>query len=254
MCACADAASSTIIRHARRVVPLARQPRAIHLLTRMSSSLPAAPTEAPRLLHADEALLLLDKPAGLLAVAGKGETGHVHLARWVQQRWPEARVVHRLDMATSGLMLFARSAAVQADLGTLFASRSVHKDYLALVHGHPAQHGGDITLPLGPDWPRRPRQQVDLLHGKPAHTRWQVLQRSHDADGRPVSRLALQPLTGRTHQLRVHLLALGHAIVGDRLYAPDRDAAPRLMLHAQALALVHPLSGQPCHFRCDAPF
>lgn len=220
--------------------------------------LPPAPTEPPRLLHADEALLVLHKPAGLLAVAGKGEAGQLHLAGWVQQRWPEALVVHRLDMATSGLMVFARSAAVQATLGTLFATRAVDKHYLALVHGHPTHSAGDITLPLGPDWPQRPRQQVDLQRGKPAHTRWQLLQRSLGPLGQPISRLALQPLTGRTHQLRVHLLALGHPIVGDGLYTPGATAQgetpSRLMLHAQRLALPHPLSGQPCQFHSPAPF
>ena len=220
----------------------------------MPSQLPPAPTEAPRLQHADEALLVLDKPAGLLAVAGRGEAGQVHLAGWVQQRWPEALLVHRLDMATSGLMLFARSAAVQAALGELFAARLVDKQYLALVHGHPAQDSGDITLPVGADWPQRPRQQVDAVHGKPAHTRWQVLERRFTPAGQPVARLALQPLTGRTHQLRVHLLALGHAIVGDGLYAPEGITAPRLMLHASELRLPHPLTGQPCHFSSPAPF
>lgn len=220
----------------------------------MSPALPPAPTQAPQLLHADEALLVLDKPAGLLAVAGKGEAGQVHLAGWVQQRWPEALVVHRLDMATSGLMLFARSPAVQAALGSLFASRSIVKQYQALVHGHPAGDMGDINLPLAADWPQRPRQRVDAVHGKPAHTRWQLLQRAQTAAGQPCSRLALQPLTGRTHQLRVHLLALGHAIVGDTLYAPQGLAAPRLMLHACELALQHPLSGQPCRFVSPVPF
>ncbi len=215
---------------------------------------PEAPTQPPRLLYEDNALLVLDKPAGMLAVAGKGEAGQVHLAGWVQQRWPQALVVHRLDMATSGLMLFALNAQVQATLGTLFAQRKVDKQYRAWVHGHPTEDAGEITLPVGPDWPQRPRQQVDLVRGKPAHTCWQVLQRSVSAtDQAPVSRLALQPLTGRTHQLRVHLLAWGHPIVGDRLYAPQADGAPRLMLHAQSLALPHPLSGQPCCFDSPAP-
>ncbi len=220
----------------------------------MRPALPPSPTDLPRVLHVDDALLVLDKPAGLLAVAGKGEAGQVHLAGWVQQRFPNALVVHRLDMATSGLMLFARSVAVQATLGTLFAIRGVDKQYQALVHGHLAQDEGDIALPLGADWPQRPRQQVDLAHGKPAHTRWRLLAREQGADGVPVSRLALQPLTGRTHQLRVHLLAAGHAILGDTLYAPDGPSAPRLMLHACALALPHPLTGQPCRFHSPVPF
>jgi tRNA pseudouridine32 synthase / 23S rRNA pseudouridine746 synthase len=220
----------------------------------LPSALPPPATEEPRLMHLDDSLLVVDKPAGLLAVAGKGEAGQTHLAGWVQARWPEALVVHRLDMATSGLMMFARSPATQAALGQQFAKRAVHKDYVALVHGHVAQDGGDISFPVGADWPRRPRQRVDPEHGKPAHTRWQLLARSVTSQGLPVSRLSLQPLTGRTHQLRVHLLALGHAIVGDGLYLPDGPAAPRLMLHAQTLTLKHPLTGADCHFHSPAPF
>ena len=203
------------------------------------------------LLHADPALLAVDKPAGLLAVPGRGDDKQDCLWSRVQAQWPDALVVHRLDMATSGLMLFARGAAVQRQLSMDFAARRIHKHYVALVHGRLAEGQGRIELPLAADWPRRPLQKVDLQHGKPSITDWQVL--GFDA-ARQATRLALQPLTGRSHQLRVHLAAIGHPILGDALYAPPALQGGRLMLHAQALQLVHPTSGQPLRLHCEAPF
>ena len=211
----------------------------------------ASPRENVELVHEDAHLLVVAKPAGLLAVPGRGEAGLENLAARVKARWPEALVVHRLDQATSGLMLFARGAAMQRALSALFRERRVRKRYEAWVHGRVAGDGGSIALPLAVDWPRRPRQQVDLLRGKPSLTRWRVLAR--DEAAAPRTRLELEPHTGRSHQLRVHLLALGHAIVGDALYAPERPA-PRLLLHATELGLVHPASGQTLHWRHPAPF
>jgi len=204
-------------------------------------------------LHHDDALIVVDKPAGLLAVPGRGADKQDCLAARVQARWPDARVVHRLDMATSGLMLFARSVEMQRCLSRCFEMRRVDKQYIAVVHGRLPAASGCIELPLAADWPRRPLQKVDLLLGRPALTKWQVLG-VDDVLG--TTRLALQPLTGRTHQLRVHLSAIGHPILGDALYAPPamQQRAGRLLLHASGLAFDHPLSGLRLQLQSDAPF
>lgn len=201
------------------------------------------------LLHADESLLVVDKPPGLLAVPGRGEGGRDNLAARVQHRWTDAMVVHRLDMATSGLMLFARGAAMQRALSMAFARGAVAKRYVAVVEGIVDGDEGLIDAPLAADWPQRPRQRVDDLRGKPSTTRWRVIAREPDA-----TRLLLQPLTGRTHQLRVHLQWLGHPIRGDALYAPAPLRAGRLLLHATRLDVVHPRSGKPCGFDSPVPF
>jgi tRNA pseudouridine32 synthase/23S rRNA pseudouridine746 synthase len=205
--------------------------------------------EALRLLHVDDALLVVDKPSGLLAVPGRGEPDC--LAARVQAMFADARVVHRLDQATSGLMLFARGAAMQRALSMAFARRAVDKRYVAVVAGVMAEDQGTIELPLMRDWPNRPRQIVDHAQGKPSLTRWRVLAR--DAAS---TRVELAPLTGRSHQLRVHLQAIGHPIVGDGLYAPaDVQAlAARLLLHASALSFAHPVSGEGLRVSSDAPF
>jgi len=204
-------------------------------------------------IHEDEACAVVLKPGGLLSVPGRGALAAGSLTDPVQQRWPEARVVHRLDMATSGLLLFARGLHWQRAFRRLYAERAIDQHYVAIVRGHLEGDEGEIALPLAADWPNRPRQRVDLLQGKPAWTRWQVLAR--DPAG-AWTRLALQPLTGRTHQLRVHLAAIGHPILGDALYSPDTaDAeAPRLMLHAQGLCFVHPLHGTVLQLHAAAPF
>ena len=201
------------------------------------------------LLHADDALIVVDKPCGLLAVPGRGEAGRQHLAGQVQQRFADALVVHRLDMATSGLMLFARGAAVQRALSQAFAARQVHKRYVAVVQGLVADDAGRIDAPLAADWPQRPRQRVDAEQGKPSTTLWRVLARGADH-----TRLELEPLTGRTHQLRVHLLHIAHPICGDALYGPEPPLAGRLLLHASALAFAHPLHGAACRFDSAPPF
>lgn len=212
-------------------------------------------------LYVDAHLLVVDKPAGLLAVPGRGEDKQDCLVARLRSDWPDALVVHRLDMATSGLMVFARDPATQATLGRQFAERRVYKRYVAVVDGRlePVEKTQDdegwsmIDLPLMADWPRRPLQKVDAAEGKPSGTRWRVL--AHDPQAR-TTRVSLQPLTGRTHQLRVHLLALGHAIVGDALYAGPAVAArsPRLLLHAETLALAHPVTGQPLRFDAAPAF
>ena len=207
------------------------------------------------LVHEDAALLVLDKPAGLLAVPGRGPDKADCLSARAQQRWPDALIVHRLDQATSGLMLLARGPAMQRTLSQAFAERRVHKRYEAIVHGPMPDAATDdgwglIELPLRLDWPRRPRSIVDAEHGKSSRTRWRVLQRHAATD---TTRLALEPVTGRSHQLRVHLQAIGHPIVGDALYGPP-DGAPRLMLHACALRLAHPLGGPALVLQRPAPF
>jgi tRNA pseudouridine32 synthase / 23S rRNA pseudouridine746 synthase len=202
-------------------------------LTAHPSTLPAPPGFP--LVHQDDRLLVADKPAGLLCVPGRGPANADCLAARVQAACADALVVHRLDMATSGLVLFGRGAAVQRTLSIAFAERRMHKRYLAVVAGLVADDAGEIDLPLAADWPNRPRQRVDAVAGKPSRTRWQVLARDAAAG---TSRLALEPLTGRTHQLRLHLAAIGHPILGDALYAPPPldTAAPRLLLHAGHLA------------------
>lgn len=204
------------------------------------------------LVHVDTDLIVLDKPAGLLAVPGRGPDKQDCLSARVQARWADARVVHRLDMATSGLMLMARGAESQRRLSQAFEAREIGKQYLAVVHGLIAAAQGQdwqcIDLPLAVDWPQRPRQTVDLQRGRPSQTRWRVLERAGQT-----TRLLLEPITGRSHQLRVHLQAIGHPIVGDSLYGPPEPPG-RLLLHACRLNLIHPGSGQPVSFESAAPF
>lgn len=204
-------------------------------------------------IHEDEALLAIDKPAGLLAVPGRGADKQDCLWLRVQARWPDALVVHRLDMATSGLMLFARGADMQRRLSRDFAARRIEKHYVALVDGRLLAAAGRIELPLAADWLRRPLQKVDTDTGKAALTEWLVL--GFDALLQ-ATRLALQPHTGRTHQLRVHLQSIGHPILGDALYAPPSvlARAERLLLHACELRMAHPLNGEALLLRCEAPF
>ena len=204
-------------------------------------------------IFVDEHLLVLDKPAGLLSVPGRGADKADCLSARAQAQWSDARVVHRLDMATSGLVLFARGADMQRRLSMAFAAREVHKRYVAVVSGVMAQDVGEIDLPLAADWPRRPLQVVDPVRGKASLTRWRVLRR--DA-AQAQTRVELVPVTGRTHQLRVHLQAIGHGILGDALYAPAQYLASpaRLMLHATWLGYAHPEGGQPMHHQSPPPF
>jgi len=213
--------------------------------------MPALPDTAPQWLFIDADLLVVDKPSGMLSVPGRSEPDC--MAARVQAHVADALVVHRLDMATSGLMLFARGKTMQQHLSRAFARREVHKRYVAVVHGLMQHSAGEINLPLAADWPQRPRQKVDHELGKPALTRYQVLARD-STNG--TTRVALEPVTGRSHQLRVHMLALGHPILGDALYAPGdvQAKSPRLMLHAQSLALTHPRTGHELRISQDPPF
>ena len=212
-----------------------------------------------QVVHEDEHILVLDKPSGLLAVPGRGPDKQDCLSSRAQARWPDALIVHRLDMATSGLLVLARGLAMQRALSLAFEQRRVHKRYVAVVSGqlaNPAPDNGwqTIALPLMIDWMNRPRSIVHWGMGKPSVTHWRLLDtgEAHSVG----TRIELEPLTGRTHQLRVHLQALGHPIVGDPLYAsPEQQAlAPRLLLHAAELSFPHPATGQPLTLHSPAPF
>lgn len=202
-------------------------------------------------LHVDDDCIVVDKPSGLLSVPGRGEHLQDCTATRVQSQFDDALVVHRLDMATSGLMLFARGVEAQRRLSRAFAQREVHKRYVAIAHGHLDTEQGEIDLPLIADWPNRPRQKVDHEHGKASLTRWRAIRVEADR-----TRLELEPVTGRAHQLRVHLLAIGHPIVGDALYAPPEvlAGADRLLLHAAQLRFEHPVSGKPIAIESTVPF
>jgi tRNA pseudouridine32 synthase/23S rRNA pseudouridine746 synthase len=217
---------------------------------------PAIPS-ALDMVYIDNALLVLNKPAGLLSVPGKGVDKQDCLSTRVQHQYPEALVVHRLDMATSGLLLMARNPDAQRRLNHAFSERQVHKRYAAVVHGqmNPSQIRSDgwgvIDLAIAVDWPNRPLRIIDPVLGKPSTTRWRISGNNPAGD---TTRIELEPVTGRSHQLRVHLQALGHPIIGDRLYAPAQPQSPRLLLHACLLELVHPLTGATLHFESDVPF
>ncbi|AOZ68269.1 RNA pseudouridine synthase [Rhodobacter xanthinilyticus] len=207
--------------------------------------------EQPRVIHADHEILVVDKPAGLLSVPGKGEDKADCLIERLRGAFPEILLVHRLDMDTSGVMIFGLTPHAQRHLGLQFENRQTKKHYLARLWGHLAPKEGRVDLPLIVDWPNRPKQHVNFETGKPAQTDWRVLR--HDPDG--TTRVRLTPLTGRSHQLRVHMRELGHAILGDPLYAegPGRDF-PRLMLHAESLRIRHPDGGAHMTFTAPCPF
>ncbi len=207
-------------------------------------------------LYVDDTLLVVDKPSGLLAVPGRGADKQDCLSARVQARYPDALIVHRLDMSTSGLMVMARGAAAQRALSKAFAAREVTKRYIAVVAGRletSQEEWGVIDLPIIVDWPNRPLRIIDHQLGKPSITRWRVL--GHDETAH-TTRVELEPVTGRSHQLRIHLRELGHPILGDALYAPlDVQAlATRLLLHAGSLRLVHPVTVEELAFQSPAPF
>ena len=210
------------------------------------------PIEGPSVIHVDDQLLVVDKPSGLLSVPGRGDDKQDCVISRLQRNWPEAMIAHRLDMSTSGLLVVARGEAMQREMYRLFRERAVDKRYVAAVAGLIADDVGEIDLPLICDWPNRPRQMVSHELGKPSLTRFRVLSRD---PARNATVVELEPVTGRSHQLRVHLAALGHPILGDDLYAGSAAGrATRLLLHAAEIAFPHPADGQPAIFRCPAPF
>ena len=210
-----------------------------------------SPPDSPLdVLHADHEILVVNKPSGLLSVPGKGP----HLADCLMSRilavYPQALLVHRLDRDTSGVMVFALTPHAQRHLGLQFEKRYTKKTYIARVAGRLEPKKGEVDLPLIVDWPNRPKQMVDQENGKPAQTGWHVLKAS-DLE----SRVRLTPKTGRSHQLRVHMLALGHPILGDPFYAEGAaQDFDRLMLHSEELRLRHPDGGEGVRFRQKAPF
>ncbi|MFZ2300995.1 MAG: RluA family pseudouridine synthase [Gallionella sp.] len=254
------------------------------------------PTHAPPpgldLTYRDASLIVVNKHAGLLAVPGRGADKQDCVASRVRAEFSDALVVHRLDMATSGLLLFARGVEMQRILSRMFRERAVQKRYVAVVAGKVELSSGEIDLPLAGDWPNRPRQKVDHTSGKPSLTRYRVLgygeaahasipqhERHHSfapptlrpdastssAQGTQsvskgerdtcITRVELEPVTGRTHQLRVHLAAIGHPILGDALYAGETNGGvERLLLHASILSFIHPLSCEPLSLASDPPF
>lgn len=213
--------------------------------------------------YEDEHLLVLDKPSGLLCVPGRGPDKQDCLSQRALQHFGDALVVHRLDQATSGLVIMARNPGVQRQLGQAFAERQVDKRYIAVVAGD-LQAGPEtadakgwqlIDLPIAADWERRPLRVIDHETGKSSQTLWQVLEQTRQQE-MTCTRVLLSPLTGRTHQLRLHMAASGHAILGDALYADDMvaSASPRLLLHATALELVHPVTGALLMLKSEPSF
>lgn len=201
-------------------------------------------------LHEDAEVLLVDKPSGLLSVPGKGPHLADCLLARVQAVFPGALLVHRLDRDTSGVMIFAQTPYAQRHLGLQFEKRMTKKTYVARVWGTPDEKGGEVDLPLIVDWPNRPLQKICHETGKSAQTFWKMVK----SDGQ-TARLRLTPKTGRSHQLRVHMQAIGHPILGDPFYASGAALDfPRLMLHSEELRFNHPQGGRSIKVRSKAPF
>lgn len=204
------------------------------------------------IIYSDKYLLAVNKPSGLLSVPGRGEDKADSMINRVQVEFPKALVAHRLDRDTSGLLIFPLGAKTHRQISLMFEQREMQKSYVAVVMGQLTSLQGVVDLPLMVDWPNRPRHMVDKINGKPSQTRYQVL--SYDALSN-TSRVALEPITGRTHQLRLHMQALGHSILGDTLYAAANDApAPRLLLHAHTLDFCHPVTGEKLSLISPMPF
>jgi tRNA pseudouridine32 synthase/23S rRNA pseudouridine746 synthase len=201
------------------------------------------------IVYQDDAMIVLDKPSGLLSVPGKEHKDCLETR--VKTVYPTATIVHRLDMATSGILIMALTKPAHREISRQFQDREIKKRYIARVYGQVEQDEGSIELPLICDWPNRPKQMVCYERGKHALTHWQVIERTEQQ-----TRVLLKPVTGRSHQLRVHMLSLGHPILGDRLYAHPEAlaAASRLQLHAQWIELIHPVNGQLIEFLVDCPF
>ncbi|MCB1782543.1 MAG: RNA pseudouridine synthase [Alphaproteobacteria bacterium] len=207
------------------------------------------------ILYQDKHLVAALKPAGLLSVPGKPAEHSDSLALRVQSRFPRATVVHRLDLATSGVIVMALNLKAHRHISMQFEKRETSKTYIARVWGHMQDDHGEVNLPMKCDWPNRPKQMVDYVEGRPALTLWDVVAREEE-NGHAVTRVSLNPITGRSHQLRVHMLSLGHPILGDDLYAHKDayEAAPRMQLHAQSLTLRHPVTEEEMTFEAPCPF
>jgi len=210
------------------------------------------PQDPLTILFEDDDLVVIDKPAGLLSVPGRLPEHHDSAYLRILEKYPNAKVTHRLDMATSGILMFAKHRDAEVAISKMFQARTVKKHYIALVQGNLIGEGS-IDAPLITDWPNRPKQKVDFEIGKTAKTLYQKMDYN---DGDDHSRILLEPITGRSHQLRVHLAHIGHPITGDKLYHPDplQSRLNRLALHASYLAFEHPLQGQPIALRSQVPF
>ena len=208
------------------------------------------PPDVPlAVIHQDVQVIVVDKPAGLLSVPGKLEGRKDCLESRLRAAFWDSLLVHRLDCDTSGVMIFARTKQAQGFLGQEFEQRRAKKVYVARVAGVVQGGRGRIDLPIGSDWEFRPRQKIDKVNGRSAITDWEVVDRAATE-----TRVRLFPQTGRSHQLRVHMQALGHPILGDPIYSQDAGTYPRLMLHAEVLGLHHPGTKAWVEFRADCPF
>ncbi|WP_049721454.1 RluA family pseudouridine synthase [Gilvimarinus polysaccharolyticus] len=213
----------------------------------------SSPTTSVPLVYEDSAFIIANKPSGLLTVPGRGPEKQDCLINRLLTSHPNSRIVHRLDQPTSGIVIVPQSYEALRHIGRQFETRQVSKRYIAVVAGIVEQDEGSVELPLICDWPNRPRQMVDWDNGKAALTHYQVLSRDSNTQQ---TRVALTPVTGRSHQLRVHMLALGHPILGDTLYAPEAviAASPRLLLHAEYIGFEHPITAAPLSIESLAPF
>ncbi len=206
------------------------------------------------IIYKDAYLIAVNKPFNMLSVPGRGADKQDCVVSRLGRDYPEIRVVHRLDCHTSGIMLLARGPDMQRHLSRLFHDREVEKGYIAIVEGTVPETDGRIDIPLRGDPDNRPAQVIDYDKGKPAQTHWRLLRKVEDVAGLPATRLELRPVTGRTHQLRLHCMAMGHPIVGDRLYNPASRGVARMMLHAEKLAFVHPVTREPLCLVAEAEF
>jgi len=209
----------------------------------------------------DEDIVVLNKSSGLLSVPGRLPEHQDCLQNRIQRVLPTATIVHRLDMATSGIIIMALNKPAHVNISRQFEQRKTNKSYIARVFGHVKEHEGSVDLPLICDWPNRPKQKVDHENGKQSLTHYKVLSYSElDSTGKNSDNestlVELTPVTGRSHQLRVHMLALGHPILGDRLYAHEQalTVSPRLQLHARNLSLAHPVTNELLAFVAPCPF
>lgn len=223
------------------------------MLNPVPKSYDYAPPTDPwiNVVHEEAEFVIIDKPSGLLSVPGKDPALADSLQRRAEARWPTASMVHRLDKDTSGVMVLAFNKRAHAKIAMQFEKRTAQKSYVARVWGQMEGDEGRVDLPIATDWENKPRQRIDFERGRDARTEWVVLLREAAA-----TRLRLHPLTGRTHQLRLHMMTLGHPVLGDQFYAtgPALAAADRLQLHAEELSFLHPVSGEPVRFVIAAPF
>ncbi len=209
------------------------------------------PKQSLEIIYKDTHLLIVNKPAGLLSVPGKSDEHKDCLENRLKSKFANCLTIHRLDMATSGVMVFALTPKAQRHIGLQFERRQVKKNYIALISGCPDTDNGLIDMPLICDWPNRPKQKIDFENGKQAITKWKIIDKSQ-----MFSRVLLKPKTGRSHQLRVHMQAIGHPILGDAIYADDQvyQMSDRLMLHSENISFRHPDGGRLISFTAPCPF